>query len=231
MSEAPAHRGPGWWRRNRFWLPGALVLGVLAFLLPYRANLYEYGRRGFDHPIDAAADGWTPYQGSRWRLVEVLRDDGASDVVADYPHSKASLLALVYEVVPRKGVTPDALDLCHGRLTDAKGRAWGGPAWGGEGSLRGASITSSAQRRVERALDLSSDCGSRHVRFDQDEVKARPGRPFRFAFLYVIPRDLPTQGLRGEIELDPYNAKPPGSYLRFTLGASRAMPADARLRR
>lgn len=231
MSEASASRlGRGWWRRNRFWLAGALVLGVLAFLLPYRAMRYEYGRRGFDHPIDAATDGWTHYQGSRWRLVEVLRDDGASDVVADYPHTKASLLALVYEVVPGEGVTPDALDRCAGRLTDVRGRAWGGPAWG-EGSSGGASIIRSAQSRVERALELSSDCGSRHIRFDKEEVKAQPGYPFRFAFLYAIPRDLPTQGLRGELVLNPFEAKPPGSYLRFTLGEARPMSADARSHR
>lgn len=230
MSEASTKRRQGWWRGNRFWLPGALVLGALAFLLPYRAMLYEYGRRGFHHPIDAAADGWTPYQGSRWRLVEVLRDDSASEVVADYLHPKASLLALVYEVVPGKGVAPAALDKCKGRLTDARGRAWGGPAWGEWPTFAGATIIQSAKSRVERALELTPKCGSRYVTFDE-EIKARPGRPFRFAFLYAIPRDLPTRGLRGELVLDPLEIKPPGSYLRFTLGESRPMPADARLHR
>lgn len=229
---APPIQGPGapvagWARRNRWWLAGAVVMGVLAFVLPYRSAQHEWGRRGYNHPVEARAQGWTNYQGSRWRLVEVLRDDAVGKVAGGYVHADASLLLLVYEVIPGKGVDAGTLDRCRGRLSDARGRVWGGPPWGVDVAFPGdGSIAWKTKSRVARALGLETGCGSR-AGVDVLPVKARPTRPFRFFHMFLVPRQLAAQGLYGEIVVDPYRTTPPGSYVRFKLGASRPLQQGA----
>lgn len=214
----------GWFRRNRWWLAGAIVLGTLAFWLPYRAAQHEWGRRGYTHPVEARSDGWTTYEGSRWRLVEVLRDDKASNVSGGYLHGDASLLLVVYEVIPGKGIDAESLDRCRGRLSDSRGRVWGGPRLGGTGSAIGDSAIGEASVRARRTLGLDTGCGTRS---DGDALatKARPTRPFRFVHMFLVPRALSSQGLHGEIVLDPFETSPPGSYVRFKLGPARRLPA------
>lgn len=217
MAELPAN---GWWRRNRWWLAGAAVLGTLAFVLPYRGALEEYGRRGYWHPVDATSEGWTAYRGSRWRLVEVLRDDDASNTAAGYLHADASMLMLVYEVIPGQGVSPEQLDRCRGRLSDDKGHHWGGAPWGEAAMMdRDGGGSGTNRYKFERDVGLGSGCGSRSG--SPLPVKARPTRPFRFMHLFLVPRGQATEGLHAEIVLDPFETDPPGQFVRFTLGEAK----------
>lgn len=208
---------PGWLHRNRLWLPAALLLGALALLLPWRAAQHEYGRRGFTHPLDAQPSGWTEYEGARWRLVEVRREN-AEATLEDYGFVDASRLIVVYEVIPGREIDLKTLDGCVGRLSDDKGRHWGGRVGSGD------EFASAAQRRLEQALQLDTRCASRRDAA-LGEVKARRGQPFRFFHGYLIPRDLPESGLSAEIILNPYETTPPGSYLRFKLPAAAGAPA------
>lgn len=216
-ASAASASAPGWLRRNRWWLAGALVLGVLAFVLPQREARHEWGRRGYTHPVEGRAEGWTEYEGSRWRLVEVRRKD-ASEVAGDYLHPKASMLLLVYEVIPGKQVDSEVLDHCVGRVSDGRGRFWGGVGMGGGANSN--PFGWDVQARVRKELGLDTDCGSRAGE-NGLTVKARPTRPFRFFHMFLVPRDLPLQGLHGEIVVDPYNTTPPGSYVRFRLPSAR----------
>lgn len=211
-TEAPPRRG--WLHRNRWWLPGALLLGALALVLPYRAAQHEYGRRTFTHPVDGQLDGWTEYEGARWRLVEVRREEGEG-IYADYPHSPASRLLVVFEVIPGKDIDLAVLDRCIGRLSDGRGRHWGG------GMTPTDAFSAREQRRVERLLQLDTACASR-TDADFNDIKARRGEAFRFFHGYLVPRDLPNRDLSAEIILNPYETTPPGSYLRFRLPAADA---------
>lgn len=204
----------GWLRRNRGWLAGALVLGTLAFVLPWRAAVHEYGRRGFTHPVEGRARGWNDYAGARWRLVAVRRDD-VPGVAADYPHSEASRVLVVYEVIAGKDTDIDTLGRCVGRLADARGRHWGGQA------IAMDEFNARVQRQVEDTLQLDTSCAERTAR-DGARVRARPTRPFRFFHGYLVPRDVSLDELSAEIVVDPFNTTPPGSYLRFRLADALA---------
>ena len=194
----------GWWRRNRWWLSGALVFGALAFWLPYRDAVREFVEtREPSVPIDVPAGAWGEYEGSRWRVVGVQREDGLRDSVAGYPHSDSSLVIVSYEVIAGRGVTGDALDRCRGRLSDTQGRLWAADA------IPSSSLSPARQR-------LGKSCGSR-LGQDFEREKARPGRPFAFHHLYQVPRDVPTRALRGEIAFPASTVTPPGAYLRFDL--------------
>lgn len=210
--DAPGRRG--WLHANRWWLPGALVLGALAFWLPWRAAQHEYGRRGFTHPVEGRLDGWTRYEGARWRLVEVRREDAAG-TFADYAHSDASRLLVVFEVVPGKDIDLQVLDRCIGRLSDGRGRHWGGQMTAVD------EFSPQVQRRIERELGLDTRCAAR-TDADFNDIQARRGEPFRFFHGYLVPRDLPNDALSAEIVIDPFNTDPPGSYLRFRLPADGA---------
>lgn len=214
---------PGWLRRNRWWLAGTVVLGALAFVLPHRAAKHEWERRGYTHPVEGRAGGWTGYEDSRWRLVEVRRKD-VSGVAGGYLHPEASMLLLVYEVIPGKQVGTEVLDRCVGRVSDGRGRYWGGVGMGGGANSN--PFTWEAQARTKRELGLDTGCGSRPGG-DGLPAKARPTRPFRFFHMFLVPRELSLQDLYGEIVVDPYNATPPGSYVRFKLAGDRPGPAGA----
>ena len=205
----------GWLRRNRWWLPGAIVLGVLAFVLPYRAAVHEYGRRTYTHPVRAGTQAWTEYEGSRWRLVGMRREP-VIGVAARYMHSDAAIVRVVYEVIPGRQVDMKQLNACRGRLQDARGRVWGGQPFLTE-------LDGKTERRIREQTGLEPGCASRRGP-DFTEVKARPTRPFRFQHVYLVPRDLPRRGLRGDILVDPFNTTPPGSYLSFDLDRAPALP-------
>lgn len=221
MSTSPAEATPtrGWWHRNRWWLPGALVLGALALVLPWRAAQHEYGRRTFTHPVEGTLDGWTEYEGARWRLVEVRREDGQG-VFADYAHSDASRVLVVFEVIPGKDIDLQVLDRCVGRLSDGRGRHWGGQMVATD------EFSTREQRKLEKMLQLDTRCASR-TDASFNDIKARRGEAFRFFHGYLVPRDLPNSALSAEIILNPYETTPPGSYLRFKLPAAEAPARSA----
>lgn len=209
MHPSEQEAGAGWWRRNRWWLVGAVVLGVLAFWLPYRDAVREFVQtREPSQPIDVPAGAWAEYEGSRWRVVGVQREDGLRDGYAGYQHAESSLVIVSYEVIAGRGISPDALDRCRGRLSDVRGRVWNADA------IPYASLSRPRQR-------LGKSCGSR-LGADLEREKARPGRPFAFHHLYQVPRGLPTNELRGEIVFPPFKTTPPGAFLRFDL--TRAPP-------
>lgn len=208
---------PGWLRRNRWWLAGAVVLGALAFVLPYRAAQHEFGRRTYTHPVRAGAEGWTEYEGSRWRLVGMRREP-VMGAVANYLHSDAAIVHLVYEVIPGREVDLKRLNACRGRLQDGRGRVWGGQAFTSD-------LDTKTERRIKEQTGLEAGCASRSGP-DFSEIKARPTRPFRFRHSYLVPRDLPRRRLRGEIIVDPFNTTPPGSYLTFDLDRAPALPSS-----
>jgi hypothetical protein len=204
VSPAPSDASLTWWRRNRGWLVGALLLGVLALWLPYRNALREFvDTRKPSHPIDVPLGAWGDYEGSRWRVIRVQRED-MRDGSAGYQHSDSSLVVVTYEVMRGRNVTSEALDRCNGRLSDQRGRYWRADAM----------VHSQLPQEFQR---LGRDCGSRMGKEFLRE-KALPARPFEFHHLFQIPRDLPTPELRGEIAFPPFTTTPPGSYLRFNLG-------------
>ncbi|WP_242111928.1 hypothetical protein [Luteimonas aquatica] len=193
----------GWWRRNAWWLLGALVLGTLAFLLPYRDALYEQARRSPQSPIEVRQGEWADYAGARWRVVDVRRVEKIKLAKGDYFHPDAALVAVRFELVPVTGVSPDKLDICKGRLSDAQGRRWDANA-----------LPLSQQREYRE--DLGTGCGSR-LGTGFQRVQARRGQPFRFVHLYQVPTTLPTRGLHAEILMPAHTVEPQGSYLRFAL--------------
>lgn len=115
---------PGWWRRNRGWLAGSVLLGALAFYLPYRDSQAERARAAPRHRIEAANPGWSQYEGSGWRITGVDFERGAGSAVADYPHAPGSQLVVHYQVLPGPEATAKLLDRCRGRLVDPAGRRW-----------------------------------------------------------------------------------------------------------
>lgn len=200
----------GWWRRNRVWLAAALVLGALAFWLPYRDAAREFqDRREPRHARDVAPGQWGEYEGSRWRLAGVRRVDDLPAAFAGYPHGPSSLVIVGYDVVPGPDATAELLDRCRGRLSDTSGRTWDADA------VPHASLDREQQR-------IRTRCGSRTGAGLERET-ARPGEPFRFHHLYQVPRDVPTPGLRGEIAFPPSTTAPPGTYLRFDLRHADAL--------
>lgn len=194
----------GWLRRNGFWLLGALVLGSLAFALPYRSALREQERRAPQHAIEVAAGDWGDYEDSRWRVVEVRRVDGLKPGAAGYLSAPASLLAVTYEVIPGATALSDRLDRCESRLSHADGRRW-------------RAGSTSLSRLLGPRDELGNGCGSRLGR-DFERVRARADRPFRFRHLYLVPAAQPERELRAELLLPPASGvQPSGHYLRFSL--------------
>ncbi|RYZ72389.1 MAG: hypothetical protein EOP91_08260 [Lysobacteraceae bacterium] len=204
MNGATGHSlQPGWWKRNRAWLAGSLVLGALAFYLPWRDSQAERARSAPSHRIDAAGKGWSQYEGSDWRIAGVEFEPGAGKAVADYPHAPGSLLLVHYQVKPGPAATAKLLDRCRGRLVDATGRRW--PA--NEPYKLG--------RRL-RDRGFNDSCGTRpgesFVR-----VEARPGQAFDFSHAFLLPPGTRPEGLRAELFFPPSTTTPHGSYLSFPL--------------
>lgn len=187
-----------WWRSNRLWLIGAAVLGVLAFVWPYREALREYQRTDPSYPIDVAAGAWAPYEGARWRVVDAQwREAGPGTPFK--AREDAAVVIVRYEVIIDKGLPTQKFDACKGRLSDAQGREWEA----NPGAL--------SRYRSE----LPNTCGSYYERGNFDRIPAPNGRPFRFEHVFLVPK---SQGLRG---LHPQIRMPepdkPGTYLRFDL--------------
>jgi len=197
---------PGWWRRNRGWLAGSVLLGALAFYLPWRDSRAERARSTPSHRINADNTGWSDYEGSGWRIAGVEFEPGAGKAVADYPHAPGSLLLVHYQVTPGREATGKLLDRCRGRLVDAAGRRW--PA--NEPYKLG--------RRL-RDRGFNDSCGTRpgesFVR-----IEASPGQAFDFSHAFLLPAGTRPEGLRAEIFFPPSTTTPHGSYLSFPLPPS-----------
>ncbi len=192
----------GWFQRNRFWLPAAVVLGFLAFHLPWRINQRELDRMEPRHRIVAAATGWSEYEGARWRIVDVRRQPAGAGSAADYAHPDATLVLVSYEVVSGPGIDARRLDQCRGRLVDAAGREW-------EANNPSKLSTWMVRRRI------SGSCGSRVV---GEPASAAPGQPFAFTHVFLVPAGVQTRGLRADILFPPFTTRPRmGTYLGFDL--------------
>ncbi|VXB59069.1 conserved hypothetical protein [Luteimonas sp. 9C] len=208
---APAHddaAAPGWWRRNRHWLPTATVLGVLAFYLPWRINERELDRirprTAVTAPADAAA--WREYEGARWRITGVRREPARAGTAAEYLHADATRLLVEFEVLAGAQVDAARLDQCKGRLVDADGRAW-------EANFP-AKLSTWMLRQ-----GLDGRCGTR-VR--GTPAAAVAGQPFAFTHAYLIPSDVPVEGMQVDLFFPPSTTTPTmGRYLRFPLPAPR----------
>ena len=193
----------GWWQRNRLWLGGSLLLGSLAFYLPYRDSRAEWDRAAPNHRLDAAKTGWSQYEGSGWRISKVEFEPGAGTAVADYPHAAGSLLLVHYQVKPGREATGVLLDRCRGRLVVAAGRRW--PA-------------NEPYRLGRRLRDrgFNDSCGTRPGP-SFARVEAKPGEAFAFSHAFLLPAEMTTDGLRAEIFFPPSTTTPHGSYLSFPL--------------
>lgn len=206
MSE-PAHdtaASTGWWRRNRHWLPAAAVLGVLAFYLPWRINERELDRIRPRTAIVATPGEavWSEYEGARWRITGVRREPAKAGTAAEYMHADATRLIVDFEVVPGATVDAERLDQCEGRLVDTRGRTW-------EANFPAKLSTWMLRQR------LSGSCGSRVV---GEPATAAADQPFAFTHAYLIPADVPMQGLQVDLFFPPSTTTPKmGTYLRLTL--------------
>jgi hypothetical protein len=205
LAASPPDRPDGWWRRNRYWLLGALLLGAIAFVWPYRDALHEYQRWRPHDPIDVAKGEWAHYAGARWRLVDAsLKTATGPGSAFDLQRLDSSVLVLRYEVIPDPGTDAEKLDSCKGLLfDDAHGREW-----------ENNPLPLSRYRNPQRWSDM---CGSR-LGADFKRQLARPGRAFVFEHLYQLPRSVEWRRMRAGISVpDPELVADQGSYLRFSL--------------
>ncbi|HEY0504555.1 MAG TPA: hypothetical protein VGD42_13810 [Lysobacter sp.] len=189
-----------WWRRNRLWLAGAMVLGALAFGLPYREALQRYAHNQPQHPIDVAAGEWAQYEGARWRVLGADLVGNAGPGTKFALRADSAVLIVRYEVIADAQTLASHLDRCQGRLSDAGGRQW-------EANPLPLSRYRSALPRM---------CGSGYGP-DFKKLEALPGRPFHFAHLFQLPRGQTLQGLRAELRMSSPKTVPDGTYLRFAL--------------
>ncbi len=199
---------PTWWRRQRAWLAAAVVLGVLAFYLPWRINERELDRIRPRTAIAAATDAqaWSDYEGARWRIVGVRRDVAPVGTAAEYLHAEATRLVIDFEVIPGAGVDAQRLDQCKGRLVDANGRRW-------EANFPARLSTWMMRQR------FNGTCGSRAT---GEPATAVEGQPFAFTHAYLIPSDVALQDLHVDVFFPPFTTTPKmGTYLRFASPAPR----------
>lgn len=211
MSTIPTGTGTGtggarrWLARHGGWLLAAVVLGGVAFYLPWRINQRELDRGQARHRIEAS-DGWSAYERARWRVVAVRRQPAGAGSAADYQHPDASLVLVDYEVIADPGVDAQRLDQCKGRLVDRSGRTW-------EANAPAKLSTWMARNGI------SGSCGSRVV---GRPATARPGTPFAFTHGFLIPADVPVDALSADVFFPPSTTQPRmGTYLRFELPAPR----------
>lgn len=209
MNEVTASASPAaphlWWRHNRGWLLGAVLLAALAFYLPIRDAYWEYQRFRPHLPVDLARSAWGKYAGASWRLVDAsLKTATGPGSKFDLDRLDAAVLVLRYEVLLAPGTDPDKLDTCRGRLLAEDGREW-------------ESQDGSPFRRAARPL--STSC-TRRYGADFKQKLAVPGQPFTFVQFYVVPRSIDWRRLHARIDvLNPEQApvEQRTRYLRFSL--------------
>lgn len=190
----------GWWRRNAPWLVGAVVLGVLAFALPWREEKQNQAIRSPQRPVDVPAGGWAHYEGARWRVVETeLLPAGGFGSDLDVRDDDA-MLVVRFEVIADRKTLGKTLDSCQGRVSDDRDRHWEA------NPLPLSRYRGKLQRR----------CGTRSTADFRTE-QALGGRPFRFEHVYQIPKGLEPARLRPELRMPVPKSTPKGTYLRFAL--------------
>lgn len=181
-----------WWRRQRFYLVGAALLGAWALYAPYRDAWRRYARSNPIVPIEVAQGAQAQYRGARWRFLNLTE--------RDVPKLEPDAMALVarFELVLDEGVDPKNLGLCDARLSDARERVW-------------KSGFVAAGRRTLPTL-CNYDPGP-----DFKGIAPQPGQPWQFEKSFVVPRGLDARQLRPEIFVVPLSEPDaPGTYLRFT---------------
>lgn len=189
----------GWWRRNRFWLLGAIVLGAIAFVWPYQEALRHYQRNHPLHPIQVPAGEWARYEGARWRVVDAQLHSGVGPGTRFKVREDAAVVVVRFEVILDRDTRAKRIDACQGRLSDAAGREW--------------EANPIALSRYRSALPRN--CASSMDKRTFDRVNAKPGEPFRFEHVYLVPKTATLRGAHPEIRLP--QPKTPGTYLRFSL--------------
>lgn len=199
----------GWWRRNRAWLSGAVVLAALSLGWTWRAERQDYAIKNRVYPIHVEVGGQAQFEGARWRVVQAWLQDEPDDAVRFHPdwllrlHPEAAFLIVRFEVVADAGATPDQLNMCRGQVSDASGRVW--DSYG--------SLPLRMRRSGER---LDHTCGGGYGSL-QDTDKALPGRPVQFEHTYAVPHGIPMHALRPEIYFLVNEHSPTGAFLRFDL--------------
>jgi hypothetical protein len=193
MNTIPRANENSWWRRQRLWLLGALLLGAWALLMPYREAWQGYARTHPMQAIDVAAGKSVAYEHAQWRLLNVTE--------RDVPGQREDAMVLVarFELVMDADAEATRLDRCRGRISDASGRVWSNDSFG--------------LLAVKHTLPAS--CGS-GLGADFKTIQAQPGKPWLFEQVYQVPRGIDPKTLRPEIFLAWPEYEPVGRYLRFS---------------
>ena len=199
----------GWWRRNRLWLSGAVLVVALSLGWSWWAARKDYAIKNRVYPIDVAVGGQAHFEGARWRVVQAWLQDEPDDAVRFHSdrllrlHPQAAFLIVRFEVLADAGTTPDQLNACRGQVSDATGRVWD-------------SYGSLPLRMRNAGGRLDHACGGGYGSL-QDTDKALPGRPVQFEHTYAVPRGIPMHDLRPEIYFLVNERSPDGVFLRFEL--------------
>lgn len=191
---------PGWWRHNRWWLAGAVLIAGATLWMSYRDALDAYRSRHPNIPLAANKSDWTHYAGARWRLTGFETLPPGDPRIRGALRKDAMVVLVNYETIPDSGTKVRDLDTCKGALTDADGRRWE-PDPGALPRLSGPRVPTT--------------CGSGYdASFKQ--ILAVPGRPFAFRHAYLIPRTVRREGLHARIEFR-NSALADGRFLNYEM--------------
>lgn len=190
----------GWWRRNVWWLLGTAVLGAWTTYGAYRDELKRYEYRHPAHAIEVAKGQWGDYAGARWRLLSAEALAPKDPRLNFNLRRDGGVLVLRFEVIPQPGTESKVLDRCRGRVSDAKGRLW--------------DANPTDLSRLRSAVPRT--CGSGYGAGFK-AIEAKPGQPFQFEHVYLLPRVGKLDGLRAQIAIQPESADKPesGRFLSF----------------
>lgn len=185
-----------WWRLQRRWLLGALLLAAWALYMPYREWREQDQRMRPTRPLMVAPGAWAHYEGARWRLLDVV--PGSTSL---HRRPGTYLLVARFELIADAGTTAKSLDACKSRMSDAQGRYWEGDSVGTV-SMHGVRST------------LPTSCGSGLTEHFQ-QIEPVPGKPWQFTQVFEIPDTVDANVLRPEILILWPKQSPRGQYLRF----------------
>lgn len=162
---AAAPAGPGWLRRQRWWLLAVALLAPAAALAALGLGWWEYLSDEGGPAIRAEAGEEVEYAGATWRLLQwrVLDRDEAEAERVGLPEG-AQVVAALIEVAPG----PDAPEYCRATLVD--------PA---------------ADRRWRAGWDTVDVPGGRDAASSCDGEAVAP---YRLLYTWVVPDDVGASG-------------------------------------